>query len=175
MKSKDAAEFTALWTAAQPKVAAFVRMLVHVPQDSEEILQRVAVALVHKFQQFDRQKSFVAWAIGMARFEILYFRRQRAHDKHLFSDDIVQSLADRSEEYSNDWEHFREALKRCLTDLEQRSKQALVLRYSENMRSEAIAKELEMSSVAVRVLLCRVRKSLHECIQRRVANPGAIR
>ena len=94
MKSADAAEFTALWTAAQSKIAAFIRMLVPVPGDAEEILQRVAVALVQKYSNFDKEKSFVAWAIGMARYEILYYRRQRGHDKHLFSEEIIQNLAE---------------------------------------------------------------------------------
>lgn len=169
MKSTDATEFTALWTAAQPKIAAFIRMLVLVPEDAEEILQRVAVALVQKYNSFDKEKSFVAWAIGMARYEILYYRRQRVNDKHLFSDDIIQNLAQYCEEYVGEWDDYRDALKQCLPSLEKRSRQAIELRYSENMRSEAIAKEMRISAGAVRVLLCRVRKALRDCIQRHLS------
>jgi RNA polymerase sigma-70 factor (ECF subfamily) len=168
VKSKDAVEFTALWTAAQTRIAAFIRTLVPDLDESDELLQRVAVALVQKFDQFDKKRSFVAWAIGMAKYEILYHRRQKAYDKLLFDDDLIENLAEYCEELSGEWDHYRDALVQCLDQLEGRSKRAIMLRYAEGLRSDAIGRDLKLSSAAVRVMLCRIRKVLRDCIERAV-------
>ena len=48
MTPQEAEELAALWTGAQAAVAAFIRTLVRRRDDSEELLQRTAVALVRK-------------------------------------------------------------------------------------------------------------------------------
>jgi RNA polymerase sigma-70 factor (ECF subfamily) len=83
MQPHEAEQFAALWTAAQPTISAFIRTLIRDFQQADEVLQRVAVTLVRKFDQYDPSRPFGAWAIGVAKYEVLYFRRERATDKHL--------------------------------------------------------------------------------------------
>ena len=155
MQPQQAEQFAALWTAAQPTISAFIRTLIPHYQQADEVLQRVAVTLVRKFEQYDPTRPFGAWAIGVAKYEVLYFRRERATDKHLFGDDIVEQVACR-------YELFTEELKG-------RSKRVIELRYRSGMRSNVIADEMSLSPGAVRMLLCRVREKLRHCIERRTA------
>jgi RNA polymerase sigma-70 factor, ECF subfamily len=158
----------ALWTAAQPTVTAFVRTLMPDFQQAEEVLQRVAVMLVRKFSEYDPQRPFAAWAIGFAKNEVLYYRRQRAHDKHLFNDELVEKIAVTYEQLVEEVDPIHEALGQCVEELQGRSRRVIELRYSRGLNSGEIAGKMKLSSGAVRVLLHRVRGALRECIERRV-------
>ncbi len=168
MQPYQAEQFAALWTAAQPTISAFVRTLIRDFQQADEVLQRVAVTLVRKFDQYDPSRPFGAWAIGVAKYEVLYFRRERATDKHLFGDDIVEQIASRYEILAEEVDPIREALKHCVDELKGRSGKIINLRYASGMRATAIAKEMTLSPGAVRMLLCRVREKLRRCIEKRM-------
>ncbi len=161
-------QFTALWTAAQPTLAAFIRTLVPDFQQAEEVLQRVAVTLVRKFEQYDQSRSFPAWAVGVAKFEVLYYRRQRATDKHVFDDDLVEKIALSYQQFVDDGDPFRAALEGCLDELRGRSRRAIALRYEKGLESPVIAERLHVSTGAVRMLLCRARKLLKQCVEKRL-------
>jgi RNA polymerase sigma-70 factor (ECF subfamily) len=169
MQPQQAEQFAALWTTAQPTIAAFIRMLIPDYQQAEEVLQRVAVTLVRKFDQYDPARPFGAWAVGVAKYEVLYYRRERATDKHLFGDEIIDQIASRYEVFAEDVDPVREALQKCLGQLKGRSRQVIELRYKRGMKSNSIADEMTLSAGAVRMLLCRVRETLRRCIERRMA------
>jgi RNA polymerase sigma-70 factor (ECF subfamily) len=175
MQPQQAEQFAALWTAAQPTISAFIRTLVPHYQQADEVLQRVAVTLVRKFDQYDPSRPFGAWAIGVAKYEVLYFRRERATDKHLFGDEIVEQIANRYEIVIEEIDPIREALRNCLEDLRGRSKRVIELRYRRGMRSNVIAQQMSLSPGAVRMLLCRVREKLRGCIERRMAAQNWVR
>jgi RNA polymerase sigma-70 factor (ECF subfamily) len=167
MQPQQAEQFVALWTAAQPTISAFIRTLIPQYQQADEVLQRVAVTLVRKFDQYDPARPFGAWAIGVAKYEVLYYRRERATDRHLFGDALVDQLASRYELFAEEVDPVRDALQRCLEELKGRSKRVIELRYRRGLRSNAIAEEMALSAGAVRMLLCRVREKLRYCIERR--------
>jgi RNA polymerase sigma-70 factor, ECF subfamily len=169
MQPEKAEQFAALWTAAQPTISAFIRTLIPDFQQADDVLQRVAVALVRKYDQYDPSRPFGAWAIGVAKYEVLYFRRERATDKHLFGEVLVEQIASRYELFAEEVDSIREALRQCLGELKGRSKRVIELRYRGGMRSKAIAEEMTLSPGAVRMLLCRVREKLRCCIERRIA------
>jgi RNA polymerase sigma-70 factor (ECF subfamily) len=168
MNHAQTEQFAALWVKAQPILTAFVRSLVHDFQQTEEVLQRIAVTLVRKFDQYDASRPFAAWAIGVAKFEVLYYRRERATDRHVFNDEIVDEIALSYQRFAVEADPFREALERCLQQLDGRSKTAVHLRYASGLKSPAVAREMGLSPGAVRMLLCRIRQSLKECIEQRV-------
>ncbi|MEX2091728.1 MAG: sigma-70 family RNA polymerase sigma factor [Pirellulales bacterium] len=169
MQPHQAEQFAALWTASQWTISAFIRTLIPDFQQADEVLQRVAVTLVRKYDQYDQTRPFAAWAVGVAKYEVLYFRRERATDKHLFGDDIVEQIASRYEILAEEVDPLRDALKHCLDKLEGRSKRVIELRYRRGLASGVIADEMELSAGAVRMLLCRVRETLRRCIERRTA------
>src|SRR5262245_12671815 len=168
MDLNDSEKCAVLWTSAQPTVAAFVRTLMPDFEQSEEVLQRVAVMLVRKFGEYDPQRPFAAWAIGFAKNEVMYYRRQRAHDKHLFDDELVERIAVTYEQLIEEVDPVREALGICVEELQGRSRRVIELRYTRGLNSDEIAEKMKLSSGAVRVLLHRVRGALRECISRRM-------
>jgi RNA polymerase sigma-70 factor (ECF subfamily) len=171
MDSRQAEEFASRWTAAQPAITAFVRSLIPDLTSAEEVLQRVAVALVRKYDRYDGSRPFVAWAIGMTKYEVLYYRRQQATDKHIFDDELVERIADRYQVLVERFNPMRDALSRCLDELDGRSRKLVHMRYSDGMSTTSIATELQITVAAVRMLLWRIRGGLRRCMEKRMASP----
>jgi RNA polymerase sigma-70 factor (ECF subfamily) len=172
MDSQQAEDFAARWTAAQPAIAAFVRSLIPDLTSAEEVLQRVAVAMVRKYDRYDRSRPFVAWAIGMAKFEVLYYRRQQATDKHIFDDELVEKIADSFQVLIEKFNPMRDALAKCLGELDGRTRTIVHLRYADSLSTTSIAKEMRITAGAVRMLLWRARSALRKCMEQRVTESG---
>lgn len=173
MDLQQSQELAAHWTAAQRTVGAFIGTLVPDFHQAEEVLQRVAVTLVRKFPEYDRRQPFVAWAIGVAKFEVLYYRRQHATDRHRFDDELLGRIAASYQRLSPELSPVSEALAECLKAVEGRAKQALSLRYVKDLKAEDMAKALGMNGSAARMLLMRTRTAIRNCIERRLAGGEA--
>src|SRR6185503_150935 len=85
--------FLRLFTGVQPALRRFV--VAHLPnrQEVEDILQEAALILWRKFDQFERGKSFTAWALGVARNEILRARHSGLRKHPVLSDAIAERMA----------------------------------------------------------------------------------
>lgn len=167
MTPQEAEELAALWTNAQSVVAAFIRTLMPSRnQESEELLQRTAVVLVRKFHQYDRQQPFVGWAIGVAKLEVLAYWRERASDRLVFDGTLVDQIADGYQKLAQDAPPVRDFVVQCVTQLDGRAREAIRLRYAEELKTPRIAEMLGMSHGAARTLLTRARTSLRLCIER---------
>ncbi len=61
-------------------------------------MQETAVLLWRKLGNLDSKENFRRWAFGVARMEALTFRRDQALDRHVFSEDLIRTLAAEAEE-----------------------------------------------------------------------------
>ena len=169
MRSEDAEQLAVLWTGAQAEVGAFLRSVMHASEVAD-VLQQVAVKLVRNFDAYDRDRPFTPWAIGIAKHEVLAWRRKQATDRHRFSDEIVQRVADAFAQSHEEDRRVPEALQECLKQVEGRGRKVLDMHYGSDMKTDRIAATLNLSGGAVRMLLCRVRDALRECIRRRLTS-----
>lgn len=122
MDTCDVEELAALWTAAQRVVAAFIRTLIPDPDQSEDVLQQVAVVVVRKFSQYDRARPFAAWAIGIAKRTILTWRHSQSNDRLIFDEALIERIAltyERS--FSAGLSDLHDALQQCLDRLQGRA------------------------------------------------------
>jgi RNA polymerase sigma-70 factor (ECF subfamily) len=172
METRESQELAAYWTAAQRTVGAFIGTLVPDFHQAEEVLQRVAMVLVQKFADYDRRQPFAAWAIGIAKYEVLYYRRQHSADRQLFNDQMLDKIAASYQRLSSELSPVNEALHECLKQITGRARQALELRYAKDLKPAQVAQEMGLTGGAVRMLLLRVRTALRDCIQRRLKAAG---
>ena len=166
-------QFTALWTAAQPTLNAFIRTLVPEFQQAEEVLQRVAIAAFRKFDQYDETRPFAAWAVGVAKYEVMYFRRQRATERLVFDDELVEKVAQGFQEFVDEADPIHKALEVCLEELKGRPRKVIRWKYESELSAAAIGERLHISTGAVRILLWRARATLRDCIESRVGRSPA--
>ena len=130
------------WTASLPSVAAYIRSFTNDFHDAQDILQNVSMAVVRKYGEYDRNKPFVAWAIGIARNELLAYRRRKSIYRQFFDDESFEKLGEAFAEAEEDVKPLLEALQNCMRQASGKSRRLLQLRYIENLRYEDIAKTL---------------------------------
>ena len=167
-------ELARLWAGAQRAVGAYILSLVPDFHEAEEILQRVAVVLVRKFEQYDSKVPFVAWAIRVAQYEVMYHRRQRATDRHVFDDQLMERVTEAHVRLAEEASPAEEALRECLKRVTGRSRQAIDLHYGEGLKPAAVAEKLGVGAGAARMLLLRVRALIRECVEARLAAAGGV-
>ncbi len=160
------------WTQVQPAIAGYLAAVVADPHQADDLLQEVAIALLRKFPDYDPQRPFVAWAMGMAKTAILSWRRDQGRAQRRFQDATIELLTAGWEEMMPELDERRSALQLCVQQLQGRGRELLALRYEEELAPPAIADRLGLSQVAVRVALTRLRTVLQSCIERRLARGG---
>jgi RNA polymerase sigma-70 factor (ECF subfamily) len=168
LDQKAVTELTVYWTRAQPQVAGFISLMVPDFHDAEDVLQRVAVALVKKFHEFDRQRSFLDWAVGIARYEILAYRRRKARDRHVFDENIIEQISQMYREAEPAFDAVREALGECVGKVTGRNRRLLEMWYLHGVNQVQIARELDTTPNTVYVSLHRIRTALRDCVRRRL-------
>ncbi len=90
--------FLRLYAAHEPAVRGFVRSLVPSRDDASEVVQEAAIVLWRKFGELDAPENFRKWAFGVARYQVMAWRRDQARDRHFFSDDLSDILAEEATE-----------------------------------------------------------------------------
>lgn len=165
---KNTEEITLYWTNSQPIVAAYISSAIPNFEDANDVLQSVALTIVHSYEKYNKQTPFTAWAIGIARNEILHYYRKTGRDRHVFDDELVQKIAEVYQEKTAELNEIKKALEQCMAKLQGRWREIIQLRYLRGMDARRIGQSFGISQSAVFALLHRIRLSLRECIQRTV-------
>jgi RNA polymerase sigma-70 factor (ECF subfamily) len=163
-------ELARLWVQSQSAISAYLTANVIDVHHAEDLVQEVAQVVAEKFDEYDRQRSFTSWALGIARNRLLKYYRTRARDRLVLSELALTQLGDAMERVEHEAEDRRAALRICLERVEGRRKRVLELRYGENAKVGEIAEQLGMSSDGVSVMLHRIRTLLYECIRKQLAH-----
>ncbi len=71
-------ELARLWVQSQSVISAYITANVLDVQHAEDLVQEVAQVVAEKFDTFDRSRSFISWALGIARNRVLKYYRSRA-------------------------------------------------------------------------------------------------
>jgi len=163
-------ELAVYWAQHQPVVAGYIGSLIPDFQDADDVLQNVAVMTVKKFDEYDRERPFAAWVIGIARIMVRKYYSEKKNKGHLILDHrAVEALSDVYEQ-----EYFRiarrhdirqSALERCMRQLKGRWKRVLEMYYLRELSPGRIAQQLGITPNNVFVSLHRVRLALRECVQ----------
>lgn len=163
-------QFLRLFAEHEPAVRVYVRALTTSRTDAAEVMQDVAVVLWQKFDQFDGTREFRKWAFGVARFEVLTFRRDRARDRHVFDDALVEMLADEAATAVERHDVQREALETCLQKLTTQQRSLILRAYASGAKMADIAAERGQSPMSFYKVLHRIRQALLDCVQREISN-----
>lgn len=154
----------------QQDLRAFIGALVREPQVREDIFQNVALTLWESFERYDPQRSFGAWARGIAAKKILHEHRRNARFPLVFPPEVIQSVLDAYDRTETPDAPRQAALRVCMERLPQRTREILTLRYDQDLSGESIAVRVGSTVDAVHQTLSRARTSLADCVRRRLAS-----
>lgn len=153
-------------------VAAFIRSLVRDEHYAEDVLQKVAINAATKFEQYDRDREFAYWLIGIAKRQVAQHFREFQRDRHTFDQTLVDQLVDAYAHVADELPEREVALKTCIGKLNERGREVIDLRYQQNLKPQQIAERVGTSPTAITSLLHRIRKSLEDCVGKQLAKMG---
>ena len=160
--------FVQLLVQNEPGLRAFVRSLVPRWEDVDEVMQEATLVAWRKFAQFQEGSNFLAWAGAIARFEALKNLRKHSRDRLVFSDDVLELVAQEAIEESAALERERRALEECLSRLDPPQRDLLRVSYEPGVRLHEMAARAGKSVQAFYKTIQRLRQLLLECIERRM-------
>ena len=168
----DHERFMRLLLQHEPELLRSV--LVFVPQraDARDILQETAVALWKHFGDYDPARPFVNWAYGFARMEVRHFLR-RAQRRAALSEKAVEALVLAADDHPEMHEQQERHLKDCLARLPVGQRELVEGYYFAERKVESLAAEHGRTVEAVYKSLQRIRRTLLDCIERKVAEGEA--
>ena len=158
--------FLSEYVRAERALRATLLAMTGCPEAVDDLVQNVAVALWTKWADYDADRPFRSWALGVARIEALRWRRGQARDRMVLSEETVALLAETADGLAERADERRHALHDCLRKVADHVRAVLRLRYTEGLRAGEIAERLGRTVGAVEMTLTRSRRALRECIER---------
>lgn len=155
-----------LYTACQRRLYIYLLSLVHNVSDAEELLQQTSFVLWQKFAEFQPGSNFGAWACRIAYLEtckLLESRRERS-----LSPAFLERVAEKMSQASELLELHGDVFRYCLERLNEADRQLIIRRYAPGMNVRTLALELNRPARSVSKSLTRIRRTLLECIERRL-------
>jgi RNA polymerase sigma-70 factor (ECF subfamily) len=168
--------FIALFVKAQRRIFAYILTLLPHQADAEDVLQQVSAIMWEKFDEDDPPGDFTSWGCRIAYLEILHYRRSRRRQRVVFSDELLEHLAEVIEEDSTalQLDERLEALDDCLEKLSRRDRKLLAERFKEGATPLSTAESLGRSVDAVYKAMARIRRGLYDCVTRTLAGGGRL-
>jgi RNA polymerase sigma-70 factor (ECF subfamily) len=165
-------QFLRLHAEHEPSLHGFVRSLVPTRDDAREVMQEVAVALWRKFGDLASPADFRKWAFGVARMEVMAWRRDRGRDRHLFGEDAMAIIAEQAEKMTGQLDAQHEALEECLGKLPADQHTLVRAAYAPGTRMDHLAAQQGRTAMALYKTLHRIRLALIECTRAVLSREG---
>ncbi|XAM01498.1 sigma-70 family RNA polymerase sigma factor [Phycisphaeraceae bacterium D3-23] len=162
-------QFARLLMKHQPRVYAYVRSMVYIATDADDILQDVAMVAWKRFEDYDTDRPFDLWLFGIARNRVRNYYRAKKSDRLRFSSATLDLLERDAADPSRQVEQSQAALEVCIGKLPDRDNDLIRKRYVPGATNRSVAQELGWTDSKISRHLSRVYAVLLLCIRRRVA------
>ena len=161
-------EFVEMLTEAQQKIHGFIlkRLVDH--HQTNEVLQLTNIVLCRKANDFQIGTNFMAWALTVANFQILSFRKNQSRERLIFSDRTFDQIIEEDGKRPDDTSFRLSHLNECLKKIDKENFKLLKARYERRLSFKEIANVSHKTSNAIRIQMHRIRNQLMICIEKRM-------
>jgi RNA polymerase sigma-70 factor (ECF subfamily) len=170
---KKREQFVRLLTQNERRIYAYILSLVPRWHDADEIAQETNVRLWKEFDRFESGTNFAAWALRVAHFQILTWRKKVSRSKLVFGQEFVDLIAAEHVRGDSTSDARHRALGICIEELNSHNRDLLGQCYAEGAKIKEVAEKENRTLESVYKALQRLRLALHKCISERLATEGA--
>lgn len=155
----------------QVRIRAYIAGMGVATHEVDDVAQEVYLELYRGIDKIPEGVAVERWLKGIARNLCMNHFRKTTRRGRLHREALAEILATTKVDNEHPAVHpeVRQALDGCCESLPDKSRQILVLRYTEDLSSSAIADVLSSTAEAVRVALFRIRAQLKDCIASKLA------
>ena len=155
------------------ELIAYARSLLGNYAAADDVLQEAMLVVVKKYDQFQEGTSILAWCRSIVRIEVLRAKQRHQRERTLADrllDDAIDAAFDefQAARRHDEAESWREALRRCLERVPERSQGVLRARFVDELSYQQIGERLGMTIEAVRKALFRLKKQVRSCVETRL-------
>jgi RNA polymerase sigma-70 factor (ECF subfamily) len=162
---REPAAFAALYDRTAPQLFGIALRILRQREEAEDVLQEAFVAIWERAASFDPARgSVMTWLVTVLRHRAIDRRRRRAHleDRLGSEEDLLALTAAATDE--SDRGASLAALQKCLGELEERPRQAVLLAYAYGYTHEELAKCLTTPIGTVKSWVRRSLERLKRCL-----------
>jgi RNA polymerase sigma-70 factor (ECF subfamily) len=163
--------------ATARELRAFIALYIQDPALVDDLAQETYIHVLQRVADYQPGTDPLAWLRTVAKHRVLaeWRRRQRRGAAHRrYVGEVMHRLGDASSAAQEAGEDPRlDALRHCLERLSQPARQLVEQHYFDGRSLTAVAELAQRSLAGLRVTLCRIRKSLHDCVSRQVDGAGS--
>lgn len=164
------AEFARLLAAGRDQLFGYLYALTQNFHDAEELFQETTLILWEKFDSFEPETNFMAWACRTSHHVFSNYLRRKSRSRLMFSEEIVAQLAETQERLAAEETDERQtALARCLEMLRERDRRLVRSVYEGKQSMKQLAEREGKAASALHMAMSRIRRTLFACIQSRLA------
>ena len=120
--------FITLFAANSSRINSFIFCMVPNESDAEDILQETTITMWEKYDTYQQGTDFVAWAVTIAKYKILEFRRKNKAKNLLLDDAVLTLLEEDSRNLFDDTEQRTRALRQCVQKLPKKDRDFIKLK-----------------------------------------------
>ena len=165
-------EFILELTKVQQRLFGFLFKRLADREQAREVLQRSNLVLCRKADNYEPGTNFKAWAMTVANYEVMAYRKTQVRERLVFTDE-VDAMIGPDEDGRSSAQSARVAhLSHCLKGMSSKNREFLEWRYQGERTMEKIAEGIGSTIGAVKVKLHRLRRQLLGCIQNRMKEDG---
>jgi RNA polymerase sigma-70 factor (ECF subfamily) len=167
-------DFLRLLSQHERRMKAYILALVPNWADADDLYQETTVRLWEQFPGYDPKQEFGAWACTIAYYMVLAHRKKSNREKGRFSQAFAEAVAEEVAATSQEADLRYHALQRCLRKLSERNRDLIRHCYSGTNTLKAVAEQMGRNVNALYKALSRIRHALHECIEKKLQEEGAV-
>jgi RNA polymerase sigma-70 factor (ECF subfamily) len=150
----------------QQRLSAYIRQLIALRADAEDVLQEVNLFIWQHADEFQPGSNFAAWAYQIARNRVMNFYKKKPVKTVRFSQTVLEQLAAGADIHGEFSPSRLRALEQCLQKLSSKDRTLIVMRYEPDATTQSVAERSKRSLKGVYHSLNRIRMALLDCIQR---------
>lgn len=144
------ASFVNLLTANYNRIYAFIITMVPNDSDADDLMQETAALMLKNYDRFEPGTNFVSWAVTIAKFQVLKYRKNKQNrSRLLLSDKAYDLLICETQKVQDEKGDRISALRECLKKLSEKERQFLKMRYCEGATAKTVAHKVGLSTDAV--------------------------
>ncbi|MBI9018224.1 MAG: sigma-70 family RNA polymerase sigma factor [Phycisphaerae bacterium] len=161
-------EFLKLFVSNQKRIYSFIVMLVPNFTDADDIMQDTVEVMWRKFADYESGTSFVAWAVKIARYRVMNYRRTKQRAKVLYTDSLLEAIVDEAVTINDELQDRLGLLRDCREQLSDRDNELLKLRYEKSKSTRDLSDIFNRNMRGVNRDLAKIHAILEKCVRNKI-------
>jgi RNA polymerase sigma-70 factor, ECF subfamily len=164
--------FLELFLTHQHRIFRYIVAAVPRWVEAEELFQQTSLTLWQRWDEYEPQFDFAAWACGIAKNHLRNHLRKKENQQRALGDDLLEQLTAMHVEKRSYLDELQGALSRCLELLPLDRRRLVHLCYGEKLSIQAVAEREGRTSNSLYKQMRKIREALYDCVTAAIGSGG---